>query len=85
VRYRTRQITVEAVRFDGDNRAEVEAFIRQSVDAPVEWERNPPRPIVPTPRGNMMCHVGEWIVRVPDAGVFTVNPKLIEFFFAEAP
>jgi hypothetical protein len=77
MRFRTRALAFEAIRFDGENAAEVEAFIRESVAAPVEWERNPRRPIVPTPRGNAMCNVGEYVVRI-NGGVYPCSPKLVE-------
>jgi hypothetical protein len=79
MQYRTKATTVDAVRFTGDNHAEVEAFI----DAPVEWESNPRRPIVPTPRGNVLCNVGEWVLRAGDGGLAVESPKNMSLFFEE--
>jgi hypothetical protein len=65
--------TVEAVRFDGENAAAVEAFTGPGV---IEWDESTPgRFAVVTPEGRAAGVVGTWVVQI-GAGFYSMNPKV---------
>ena len=58
---------VEAIRWTGDNRPEVEAFVAETEGAGVYWLSSPPQTFVleggVDPRNDPSVDVGQWLVR----------------------
>jgi len=64
-KFRKLPVTIEAVRYDGTNLAEIEAFIGQRAQrAPgVEPSANPGAFLIATLEGGHIASLGDWIIR----------------------
>lgn len=71
--YQIQARTVEAVRFMGDNAAEIETLAGEGV---IESDPDNPRIlVVVTPTGRAPAGVGDWMVRVAPGACYPLNPK----------
>jgi len=59
MKFRKKPVVIEAVRFTGKNDAECMAFCPTARDP----EDRKPNLIIPTLEGEMLCSVGDWIIK----------------------
>lgn len=71
-RFRKKPVVIEAVRFTGRNDAECLAFCPSARD-PVDRR---PNLIIPTLEGEMLCNVGDWIIKGVNGEFYPCKPDI---------
>ena len=74
-RYRKRPVEVEAVQWDGQNRAEIKAFVGDALDD--AWSVGG-YCFINTLEGRMNAAPGDWIIRGVQGEVYPVKPDIFE-------
>lgn len=74
MRFRKKPIVVEAIQFTGKNDAECIAFCPTAIDHPT------PNPslIIPTTEGDMLCSVGDWIIKGVAGEFYPCKPYVFQ-------
>ena len=73
MQFRPKPVVIEAVQFTG-NDAECRAF------CPAAWDPVARRPnlIIPTPEGEMLVSVGDWIIKDASGKFYLCHPDIFE-------
>lgn len=84
-RYRKRPITIEAMRFTGDNAGEIMAWAtRFSMKDPVRESINGKRLYIDTLEGTMMAVVGWWVIKGVKGEFYPCDPEVFAESYEEA-
>jgi hypothetical protein len=73
--YRKKPVVIEAVQWDGQNRAELVEFVGESLDE--AWSVGG-YCFINTLEGRMNAYVGDWIVKGVKGEFYPVKPEIFE-------
>ena len=80
MKFRKRPVVIEAVQFTGGNQGECSVFCPlitwpPDQDDPVNINENL---IIPTLEGNMICSVGDWIIKGVNGEFYPCKPDIFK-------
>ena len=74
-KYRKKPVTIEAVRWDGDNIDEISDFVKRNC-AVYDWRMN--RLIIVTLEGEMYASVGDYIIKGVQGEYYPCKPDIFQ-------
>jgi hypothetical protein len=76
--YRKRPVVIEAVRWTGDNLAEIKQFTAQLNKAGISSDAGGSFIVIPTLEGNMSANVGDWIIKGVAGEFYPCKPYIFD-------
>ena len=73
-KFRKRPVVIEAIQFTGKNDAECLEFCQCAKDP----EESKPSLIISTLEGNMICSIGDWIIKGVNGEFYPCKPDIFE-------
>ena len=77
-KYRKKPVVIEAVQWDGESGTANE-FIGEAYGGDWEYAKNIKSAIlIRTPKGMMLCQVGDWIIKEVEGECYACKPDIFE-------
>lgn len=86
-RFRKKPVVIEAMQWTGGNSRELCAFCPTLITTGIDddgAEYNRLNPLVPTLEGQMMCKVGDWIIKGVKGEFYPCKPDIFEATYEPA-
>ena len=77
MKYRKKPVVIDAIQWTGENTKEVLAF------SEVAYELGYGVIMIPTLEGNMLCKVGDWVIRGIAGEYYPCKPEIFEQIYEE--
>lgn len=72
-KYRKKPVVIEAIKYDGDNKVEIQEFIDKYLDMTEEMQLK-----IDTLEGVMLANVGDYIIRGVKGEYYPCKPDIFE-------
>lgn len=72
-KYRKKPVVIEAIKYDGDNKVEIQEFVDKYLDMTEEMQLE-----INTLEGVMLANVGDYIIRGVNGEYYPCKPDIFE-------
>lgn len=72
-KYRKKPVVIEAIKYDGDNKVEIQEFVDKYLDMTEEMQLE-----IDTLEGVMLANVGDYIIRGVNGEYYPCKPDIFE-------
>lgn len=72
-KYRKKPVVIEAIKYDGDNKVEIQEFVNKYLDMTEEMQLE-----IDTLEGVMLANVGDYIIRGVNGEYYPCKPDIFE-------
>lgn len=72
-KYRKKPVVIEAIKYDGDNKVEIQEFVDKYLDMTEEMQLK-----IDTLEGVMLANVGDYIIRGVNGEYYPCKPDIFE-------
>lgn len=80
-KFRKKPVVIDAVRYDGQNHDEIEAFYGQHI----EWKTScPMMGCIKTLEGHMLLRSGAWLIKGVKGEFYPIDPEIFETSYEPA-